>query len=514
MVHYTLIYVKFFLGILEVEINKYHVSISEDINSVSKVYIRDRGDCKRAFIGDEVVVQLYPRYEYERIPRLQRTRKRNRQHDGEFKRFGYVVGIVHRPLYPHQRSFICRVNPNSADTGLLLPIRKGLPFIRNLAKREERKGCVTVYEETGNTVTFDRYERVNFTDRDSHLYIVKYLKWKPSCTHPLGAVIESIPSRMTNAFLYLRDDFENAEIEMTDEEYQWLEKEVQKLTAMKDAIIQRATKTHKDERKLDIFTIDPAGAVYLDDAFSIEENGNETRIGVHIADVTEFVARNSQVDIQARKSRRSVFYENETPVHMLPPRVSQICSILPNQESLAVSIYIDIKPENTPEKLSMKISKPVKTIITSKKKFSYEQVERLLNNSIESCDPIQAKVVSLYRTVNEMRKIRLGNESYCLVDDKWRGTPKSHQMVKELMIVINHSIAVNLKEWFEYGFPVKYHRPPLGESYENWFQEFEMLSRCCFPLRKALCATRPGNVCTCSEMCQCMIPDEAARNTG
>ena len=508
-----------FLGILEVEINKYHVSISEDINSVSKVYIRDRGDCKRAFIGDEVVVQLYPRYKYrnyELIPRFQRTRKRNKHHDGEFKRFGYVVGIVHRPLNPQKRSFICRVNPNSTDTGLLLPIRKGLPFIRNIAKREERKGCVTVYEETGNTVTFDRYERVDFKDRDFHLYMVKYLKWKPSCTHPLGAVIESIPSRMSNPFLHLRDDFENAELETSDEEYQWLEKEVQQLTAVKDAIIHRARamKTHKDERKLDVFTIDPAGAVYLDDALSIEENGNETRIGVHIADVTEFVARDSQIDIQARKSRRSVFYENETPVHMLPHRVSQICSILPNQESLAVSVYIDIISGTASGILSMEISKPVKTCIVSKKKFSYAQVERLLNNRIGIFDPIQAKVVSLFKIVNEMRKIRLGNESYSLVDDKWRGTPKSHQMVKELMIVINHSIADNLKEWFEYGFPVKYHRPPQGESYENWFQEFEMLSRCCFPLRKALRATSPGNVCKCSEMCQCMISDEAARNTG
>ena len=102
----------------------------------------------------------------------------------------------------------------------------------------------------------------------------------------------------------------------------------------------------KDLRAERTFTIDPASAKDLDDAFSVKVNEDGTYdVGVHIADVSFFVKPNSALDRDARKRATSVYLVQRS-VPMLPPTLSeQLCSLLPGQERLAFSVIFTITKE-------------------------------------------------------------------------------------------------------------------------------------------------------------------------
>ena len=460
---------------------------------VPRIYIRDISDCRRAFVGDQVVVQLYKRY------------ITHYQHGLHTKRFGFILGILHRPLKPQQCTFVCRLNPFNADTGLFQPIRKGLPFIRNLNKTKRRKKWVTLYQEYGSSVKFKKYEQVDFKNRDSRLYMVKYLQWKPSHLHPLGAVVESIPSK-ENAFLHLRNDFVKYE-DPTPKEKSQLEKEVRQLNSRKDNILYRATRTHKDKTKLNVFTIDPSGGELLDIAFNIDQKDNMTVIGVHVSDVSTYVEKNSQMDIEARKKIQNVNFENETPVFILPYSVCEICSILPHRDTLVVSVEIHILKDPDGKEL-VEVTQPEKSYVCSRRKLTFREAEDLIDDISSEEGKIKTDITSMSRNVLEMRRKRLGNEYFSSGDENWKATPKVYEMVEELKLIVNQNIARYLQEWLGDGFPVKCHEVSDGEWYEKWIEKFESLARCCIPLRPFLRLQRPGHTCHCDGKCQCVLSED------
>lgn len=220
------------------------------------------------------------------------------------------------------------------------------------------------------------------------------------------------------------------------------------------------TKTQIDLDRLDFrdkltFTIDPFDAKDYDDAISFEKiDNNLYEIGVHIADVSYFVKENSEIDKEACKRGTSVYLVNYV-IPMLPEKLTNdICSLVPMKDRLCYSVIFNITSRGV-----VKDFKVSKTIIKSKKRFTYEEVEEIL----ERGEGEFAKELQIIYKISEhllSKRLKAGsldfdNEEIHIKLDKQGKTIKifpklrlkSHRLIEEFMLLANKIVATVGKEF-------------------------------------------------------------------
>jgi ribonuclease R len=134
-------------------------------------------------------------------------------------------------------------------------------------------------------------------------------------------------------------------------------------------------KKRRDLRKEEIFTIDPVDAKDFDDAISLDilEGGNY-KLGVHIADVSHYVKEGSALDEEALLRGTSAYLMNDV-VPMLPEKLSNdVCSLKEKVDRLVFSCFIELDPKG--KILNYEVCK---SVINSKKRFTYEEVQEILD---------------------------------------------------------------------------------------------------------------------------------------
>ncbi len=132
-----------------------------------------------------------------------------------------------------------------------------------------------------------------------------------------------------------------------------------------------------DYRELPVFTIDPDDAKDFDDALSLETlDGGDTRVGVHIADVSAYVKPGTALDAEAQRRGNSTYLVG-TVVPMLPEKLSNgLCSLVEGQDRLTKAAFLtfDVKGR-------LKDTTFANTIIRSRKRLTYKQAYALLFES-------------------------------------------------------------------------------------------------------------------------------------
>ncbi|XP_036049514.1 DIS3-like exonuclease 1 [Onychomys torridus] len=246
-----------------------------------------------------------------------------------------------------------------------------------------------------------------------------------------------------------------------------------------------------------VFSIDPKGCEDVDDTLSVRTltNGN-LELGVHIADVTHFVAPNSYSDVEAR-TRATTYYLADRRYDMLPSILSaDLCSLLGGVDRYAVSVLWEL------DKTSYEIKKVWygRTIIRSAYKLFYEAAQELLDGNFSIIDDIpefkaleeqsrQAKLEELVWAIGKLtdiaRHIRAkrdscgaleleGVEVRVQLDDKKNIhdlIPKQplevHETVAECMILANHWVAKKIWESFPHQALLRQHPPPHQEFFSE-----------------------------------------------
>ncbi len=242
-----------------------------------------------------------------------------------------------------------------------------------------------------------------------------------------------------------------------------------------------------DLRHLECFTIDPEDAKDFDDAISIEEikdkEDNAYLIGVHIADVSHYVAENSVIDKEALKRGTSVYLVNIV-APMLPEKLSNgICSLKEGEDRLTLSVLIKIT-----KKCKVTDFKIFKSIINSKKRYTYEEVQEIINNKKGY---LYKSIILLNNIAKQLNKKRIKEgaidfetREVKFILDKYENVKEikslerldSMRLIEELMLIANRCVtefvdSLSQKEEREYPFIYRVHDEPEPEKLKD-IQEF------------------------------------------
>src|SRR3990167_5474737 len=205
----------------------------------------------------------------------------------------------------------------------------------------------------------------------------------------------------------------------------------------------------KDFRKILTFTIDPFDAKDFDDAISFREiSPHEYEIGIHIADVSHYVKVGSALDLEARERGTSVYLVDRT-IPMLPETLSNdLCSLVPHKDRLTMSAVFVVD-----KNAKVKNEWYGKTVIHSKKKFTYEEAEEVIK---KASAPLHRELSILNNLAKKLTKerfalgaISLDQEEVKFVLDK-NGVPlkvikkergDSNRLIEEFMLLANKKVA-------------------------------------------------------------------------
>lgn len=129
---------------------------------------------------------------------------------------------------------------------------------------------------------------------------------------------------------------------------------------------------------LECFTIDPDDAKDFDDAVSIEKIKDGYLLGVHIADVSQYVKEGSEIDIEALKRGTSVYLVNQVSP-MLPEDLSnELCSLKPDTKKFTFSALIKLDKNYKVTNYFI-----FKSVIESKRRFNYEEVQDIIDKKVK-----------------------------------------------------------------------------------------------------------------------------------
>jgi len=201
-----------------------------------------------------------------------------------------------------------------------------------------------------------------------------------------------------------------------------------------DLAFNESIKDRKDLTHLKCFAIDNSDSSDADDAISIEGD----RVWIHIADVASFVDLNSDLDLFAQK-RASNLYLPDQILHMLPPKISEVCSLGVGEISNAVSVGFlmnDFKINDIQIYLSqIRVTK-----------MSYEEADKSLNENtwLSKLNEV-AKNHKKYRDSRGALRLDLPKTDMKVKGQMVSVLPQveseSREMVSEMMVLAGRSIA-------------------------------------------------------------------------
>lgn len=155
-----------------------------------------------------------------------------------------------------------------------------------------------------------------------------------------------------------------------------------------------------DLRHLQTVTIDGEDAKDLDDAISLTKEGDIYHLGVHIADVSNYVQYNSALDREALKRGTSVYLADRV-VPMLPERLSNgICSLNQGEDRLALSCLMDIN-----EKGKVVSHQIAETVINVDERMCYTDVKNILEDTDEEAKKRYEALIPMFFMMKELSGI-------------------------------------------------------------------------------------------------------------
>jgi ribonuclease R len=233
----------------------------------------------------------------------------------------------------------------------------------------------------------------------------------------------------------------------------------------------------KDIRSWQMVTIDGEDAKDLDDAVSLTKEGESYVLGVHIADVTNYVQENSAIDREAKKRGTSVYLADRV-IPMLPHRLSNgICSLNAGEDRLALSCIMTVN-----EKGIVTDHEIAETVIHVDERMTYTSVKKILEDEDAKEREKYSRLVPMFERMRELSQILRGRrrrrgsidfdfpETKLILDKE--GKPleirpydrnTATKIIEDFMLLANETVAEDYY-WQELPFVYRTHEVPDEEK--------------------------------------------------
>lgn len=258
--------------------------------------------------------------------------------------------------------------------------------------------------------------------------------------------------------------------------------DIQKLP--QDSISQEVLR-RRDMREVLTFTIDPDEAKDFDDAlsFQIQDTGNY-QIGIHIADVTHYVAEQTALDDEAYRRGTSIYLVDRV-IPMLPERLSnELCSLRPGEDKLCMSVIVEMDPN-----AKLVRHKICRTVIRSDYRLTYRQAQDILDQDPPSNDRAAQALSEALHTLDMLAKTLRANrfrqgainfespEVHFRLDENgepmeifFHNSLDTNHLIEEFMLLANRIVASEIgrkKKDKDSGKPSKEAKPFVYRIHDN-----------------------------------------------
>ena len=224
------------------------------------------------------------------------------------------------------------------------------------------------------------------------------------------------------------------------------------------------------------FTIDGEDARDFDDAVSISKKGKNYILGVHIADVGNYVKYDSELDGEAYLRGTSSYFPNLV-LPMLPTALSNgICSLNEGVDRLTLSCIMEVNPQG--EVVSHKICE---SVIKSKKRFTYTEVYDVIcgkNEALEKYAQFKDAILTMNELSHILGEVKKKNgmldldipEPYFELDENEkvrvvqpRERNDAHILIENFMVLANETVAKHYATR-KYPFVYRVHEKPTRDK--------------------------------------------------
>ena len=258
------------------------------------------------------------------------------------------------------------------------------------------------------------------------------------------------------------------------------EKVVKQAERIKETLNEGDFYGREDLRDVVMVTIDGEDAKDLDDAVSLTKDEDLYHLGVHIADVSNYVQYNSALDKEALKRGTSVYLADRV-IPMLPKKLSNgICSLNAGEDRLALSCLMDIDKKG--RVVSHRI---VESVIHVKERMSYTNVKKILLQEDEELAKRYEELLPMFFQMKELSELLRNRrkkrgaidfdfpESKLVLDEKGKVIDIypyeqniATRLIEDFMLAANETVA---EEYCMLGLPFVYrtHENPEMEKMET-----------------------------------------------
>ena len=307
--------------------------------------------------------------------------------------------------------------------------------------------------------------------------IVKIVEWPENAKNPIGEVIDVLGVAGDNT----------TEMHAILAEFGLPYKYPENIEQAADKIPEQITKDdlaeREDFRDVTTFTIDPKDAKDFDDALSLRRKDNGRReVGVHIADVTNYVKPEDIIDKEAFERATSVYLVDRT-IPMLPEQLSnKLCSLRQDEDKLCFSVIFELD-----ENAEILASRIVRTVIRSNRRFTYEEAQEIIETGEGE---FKEEVLILNELAKKLRDKRFEDgaidfdryEVKFEIDEKgkplsvyFKESKESNHLIEEFMLLANRNVAEYIgkvtKGRGKKTFVYRIHEQPDPDKMQN-FAEF------------------------------------------